>query len=287
MTEIKFEQYNFGTRTYGLIANQDFRLKITQRDLDSVDFRLWGTTKLSEFSKSQFEKFKNLNVKNFVSFAKKVINRFGTDGKILIQPATSSQDPVLGYQHLISARRLRNKQYLPFEKTVFEIDLSKPEEAQYILEHIAYLIGTLDTAFIFREWTDIDNDYNSIVDRKDKLIQYFNDHKNMICAVDFEGFLKIEDIYSGRYSMGAPRNEQIFINDYSTDSEGITFYNALNSFKSWAEIWIAKMSLGIQAPEAFMTYYWNYIKNGISESGDGRPETMRRILGLGIGGERS
>ncbi len=245
-------------------------------------------TNFKEFSKSQFINFKNHNVKNFVDFAKKVINKFGTDGKILIQPATSTNDPILGYQHLISSRRLASFLYLPLEKTVFEVDLSKPKEAQYILEHIAYIMSTFDTAFILREWTDFDTNYNTIPNRRERMIAYFNDHKKMILGVNFDGFLKIEDIHSGEHISQVSRNEKILIDSYSTDSEGNTFYDVLNTFDNWNdEIWIYKMSFGSSPNEAWHAYYWSNIRNAITGEGRiGRPEIMRDILSLLRGGVR-
>ena len=254
---------------------ESFRLSATIRDLESINFRSWGTSTSSIYTKGilsyNYNKLRNQNVANFVQKAKSIIEKFGTDGKVIIQPATSSNDPTLGYQHLRTAK-LKNTKYLPYETPVFVIDLNNKEESTYILEHIAHVIATKDTAFIFKEWVDIDKDYAKFENRLDKMREYFNDYKEMITAVDFTGFLRIEDIYSG-YSA----NEQIIINGYLTDSQGRTFFDreVFKEFDNWDEkIWTIKW--GLNPYGTFLTFYFNEIKNGLTP----RADFMRRILGL-------
>jgi len=254
------------SKTEYLGLQDKFRLSVTTRDLEHVNFISWGDSVSSIQGKGllpdSYNKFKTSNVNNFVELSTNIIKRFGKDGKVLIQPATSTNDPRLGYQHLLSKTKLKDKPYLPYEKTVFEVDLGNPQESRYTLKHIAHLMGTYDTVFIFKEWVDINKEYSSIEDSKQKMKAYFEDHKEIITAVDFDGFLKIEEIFSG-YSM----SEQIIMNGYITDSEGNTFFDLnlreiCSGFNEWGDVWTTIMSLN--NPGSFLNYYFNEIRAGIT-----------------------
>ena len=106
---------------------------------------------------------------------------------------------------------------------------------------------------------------------------YFNDHQKMITCIDFNGYLKLEEIFSGPSATG----EQVQLTGYSTDSEGKTFFDEGNfkDFDKWDNIWIHKIGL---TTTFFNLLYFNAIKNGLDNQGD----IMRRILGLDLGGSR-
>jgi len=256
-----------------------FRLAVSRINLEGTKFTSWGGSSANIYRNKglltqNYNRFKNSNVKNFIKLATKITNRFGTDGKVLIQPATSTNDKNLGYQHLTTSGRLRYKKYLPQKNTVFEVDLGKPQDAYYVLEHIAHLMATYDMAFIFKEWSDIDANYGSIEERVKRMKAYFNDHKEIITIIDFDGFLKIEDLFSG-YSV----NEQIIMDGYITDSEGNTFFDLdlrdiCNGFNNWDDVWTTLM--GLNNPGTFSTLYFNEIITGSTL----RAIKMRKLLGI-------
>ncbi len=250
-----------GTFPHLGLAN-DFRLSVNQHQLDGINFIPLGSKKGGKVRAGLYNRFENDNVKNFAQLAKDIISKFGTvNKKVLIQPVSSTNDPTLGYQHYLQKVALSDKKYLPSEKTVFEVDLDRPQEAQYILEHIAHIMGTKDTVFVFREWVDIDTVYRDIPDSpygNPKMEAYFRDHKKMICAVDFDGFLRLEDIYSG-----LSRRQQVLLDGYSTNSAGKEFFDSevFSQLTKWDDVWIHKMGFTIFA---FNDFYFNEIKNGYS-----------------------
>ncbi len=199
---------------------------------------------------------------------------------MLIQPFTSSQNSDLGYQHLTDYYSFKGKnRYLPFKKTVFEVDLSKPKEAEYVLEHIANLMSTFETIFVFRPWTDLDNDprYKDFSNREERMKQYFQDNSEGIVALDWEGPIKFENIHStGATGLGAL--------SYVLNSQGHDFFNSLvqNDLKKWEDVWIHKM--GLSERGNFDVYYFDEIKN----SNTARAKFLRKfVLNLELGGDRS
>ncbi|HDZ19554.1 hypothetical protein LCGC14_1169090 [marine sediment metagenome] len=286
-TTIKYKEYNNGKKRWEFLGQTSFNLKITKSFLDSIGFSPWGkTTSLSTLIGDYYPKFKNDNVNNFKEKAKKIISRFGTDNKkVLIQPIWSTNDPNLGYQTPTTSTSLKNKIFLPNDNSVFEVDLDNPKEADYILEHISHLIGTYGAIFAFREYVDINSDsrYKDIPDRIERMKKYFEENRKVITLVDFEGYQKVESIFSGSSNW-----EQVLIDGYSTDSSGKTFFDddVFKNFAEWDEVWVHKMSLSPNPGGSFWTNYFDYIKNGVTGRIDGRPEVMRRILGLNLGGER-
>ncbi|KKN10757.1 hypothetical protein LCGC14_1033410, partial [marine sediment metagenome] len=266
LRDIPFDTYNF-------------KLKLTQSNLDNVNFQSWGKSGLSlGYISQSYQKFKDDNVKNFVTLAKKIISEFGTNGKkVLIQPISSTNDANLGYQHLMTSEHIHdNRKYLPKEPTVFEVDLDNPEEARYVLEHIANIMGTYNIAFTFREWVDIKNDprYKDIPKRIDRMKQYFVDNTEVITTINFDGYLQNEFIHSG-----VSPSEQVQLTGYSTDLEGKTFFDRINDFKKWDEVWLNKF--GFYAT-TFSKYYFNEIRYGDSR----RAEYIRFVLSLLVGGKR-
>lgn len=267
LLDLEFKYVKTGSSIIRNLGSQDkFRLSVSMPTLEETNFISWQQRDEYVYKKGliqyNYNNFKSSNRNNFVKLAIKIIERFGTDGKILIQPATSTNDPNLGYQHLVTSKRLKALPYLPYEeKTVFEVDLGRIKEARYVLEHIAHLMDTFNMAFIFKEWVDIDKEYNYYDNRIETMKAYFNDHKEIITAVDFDGFLRIEDIFSG-YS----RNEQIIMDGYITDSEGNTFFDLTlreicKDFKTWDDVWTIIMGLNAHT---FGIYYFNEIRANIS-----------------------
>ena len=207
------------------VGGQDFTLRVTQSRLDMVDSITYNT-KYEAQSDSiigyTYQKLKNRNFKNFVDYSEKIISRFGTDGsKVLIQPLTSTHDSALGYQHYKDSENFRAKnRHLPYEKTVFEVHLNRPIEAKYILEHIANIMSAYDTIFVFRPWTDLDEDprYRDIPDRAQRMSEYLQDNREGIVALDFEGPIPFKHIFSEGY-------ECVLLDSYTVDNQGNTFYD--------------------------------------------------------------
>ena len=271
------------------IGGQNFELRLTQSQLDQINYITWGAKYTSESGsivKYIYQKL-NTNFNNFIVYAMDIISKFGTKAlgsntgsKVLIQPVSSTHDSSQGYQHYITAENFRNKlKYLPFEKTVFEIDLAKPIETTYILNHIANIMATYETIFVFRPWTDINNDirYKDITNREERMRKYFADNKEAIVGIDFEGPIPFEDIFS----QGGI--EKLSIDSYIADDQGHTFFDreVQRDIKDWNEVWKYKMGLSMRG--GFNYYYFKEIMNGNSH----RAEELRRILGIGLKGARS
>ena len=92
------------------------------------------------------------------------------------------------------------------------------------------------------------------------MLAYFKDNPGIITAVDFTGFKRIDQIYSGSDKFG-----QILMEGYITDAESRSFFDpeVFKDFNKWdTEIWIVKMGLAIDG--AFLKYYFNEIKKGSS-----------------------
>ncbi len=264
LTDIPFNVLKAGATT-------TFSLSLTQPFLENIDYLSWPKDAIAKLIEDSYQRFKDENIENFFDQTRKIISEFGTDGKkVLIQPIFSTNDPDLGYQHLISAENLAKKRWLPREKTVFEVDLTKPEEAHYVLEHIAHLMATFNIAFVFREWIDLDTDprYKDIYLRTEKMKKYFEDNQEVITAVDFEGYLRIDEIYSGSSS-----GEQVLLNGYTTNSEGKTFFDAevFKTYDEWDKVWKHKMGF---FSISFGKFNFNALMSGTSDQAN----TLREIL---------
>lgn len=132
-------------------------------------------------------------------------------------------------------------------------------------------------AFVFRPWTDLNTDprYKDIVNREDKMKAYFADNKEAIVALDWEGPIPFEYIFS-------EGPEKISIDSYVTDDQGHTFFSTevQRDIKDWRDVWIYKMSLSSRG--SFNTYYFNEIMKEDTH----RAKIMRIVLGMKLGGKR-
>ena len=129
-----------------------------------------------------------------------------------------------------------------------------------------------DTMFVLRPWIDLDNhpDYKDITDRVEKMDKYFSQNKEGIVALDFEGLVPFENIFSG----GA-NHERVIINNYVTNDQGKTFFDreVQNGFKEWDAVWVYKM--GLSKP-SFDLYYFTEIQRQDTY----RARILRPILNL-------
>ncbi|KKM96976.1 hypothetical protein LCGC14_1172730, partial [marine sediment metagenome] len=197
----------------GTSAIPTITLKLLKTDFRGSDFMTWGFVDQSTDKWEGMIDYKNKlideNVRNVVELLTALISEHGS-GKVIILPIMNTKDERLGYRHYYgwSARQTT---FLP-QGSYFEIDLSETSRALAQLIHIGYIMQAYDTAFVIKEWVDVEEKYGGVKN-------YLEQDKKMIAALDYRGFLKKDEIYVGdsSYFGSKPSRAPIEIEDYSTN----------------------------------------------------------------------
>lgn len=227
------------------------------------DFMTWSTidafnTKKWKGISDYKNKLIDTNVQNMVKLLTTLIAEHG-GGKVIILPMINTNDERLGYRHYYGNMAEQNL-WLPNGKSYFEIDLSDSERALSQLIHISYSVQAYDAAFVVKEWVDIEQDYGNVK-------KYLQQNKKMVCAFDYRGFLKKDEIYVGDPTFfGDPTQRPrapIIIEDYSTN-----FYDDQIMFGSYVNRWknsfVNHVGMTVGGRSDFNKYI-NKIKTGTSE----------------------
>ncbi|HDZ16651.1 MAG TPA: hypothetical protein ENH75_00070 [archaeon] len=199
------------------------------------------------------------NVQNMIKLLTNLIAEHGS-GKVIILPMINTKDERLGYRHYYGYQT-DGTAWLPNGKSYFEIDLSDPARALSQLIHISYSVQAYDAVFVVKEWVDIEQKYGNVK-------KYLQQNKKMICAFDYRGFLKKDEIYVGDpFFFGDPTarpKAPIIIVDYST-----AFYDDRINFDSYVNQWdssfINNVGMTAGGSNSDFVRYMNRIRAGTSE----------------------
>ena len=195
-------------------------------------------------------------VTNGVKLLAKLIVEHGS-GKVIILPMINTEHSNLGYRHYYGAQS-RHVKWLPHGKSYFEIDLNDAPKALSQLIHITRSMLTYDAAFVVKEWVDIDASYGN-------LRNYLDQNREMICAFDYRGFLKRDEIYVGDpASFGTPWRARapIEIDNYSTNFYENTEFN--NYVDEWGTTFAYRIGMTDGSKNSDFTRYLAMIKTGTS-----------------------
>ncbi len=247
-------------------------LKFPKSLFVDTDFQAWGyvDTKTIKWDGMVNHKDKLLDseVVSGVKLLTKLIAEHGS-GKVIILPMINTEDPKLGYRHYYGAQSKRIK-WLPADKSYFEIDLSDASNALSQLIHISRSMLTYDAAFVVKEWVDVDATYGS-------LRNYLDQNKDMICAFDYRGYLKRDEIYVGdpeffgnTWKPKAP----ILIEGYSTNFYDNAEFNKYAD--EWEKSFVYRIGMTDGSTGSDFTRYLAMIETGTSTFSI----TMKQLLGL-------
>lgn len=238
-------------------------LKFQKNLLADTDFMTWGkyldeTTNKWKGMTDYKNKLIDTNVQNMVKLLTNLIAEHGS-GKVIILPAINTNNEKLGYRHYYG-EQAKHTTWLPLN-SYFEIDLSDSATALSQLIHISYSVQAYDAAFVVKEWVDIKETYGDVKN-------YLEQNKVMICAFDYRGFLKKDEIYVGDPTFfGHPTvkpRAPILIEDYSTD-----FYDNRIIFDSYVNRWdntfFTHAGMTVSGNDSDFIEYMNKIRTGTSE----------------------
>ncbi|KKN17113.1 hypothetical protein LCGC14_0969140 [marine sediment metagenome] len=234
-------------------------LKFQKELFVDSNFMTWGYLDETTIKWDGMTDYKNklidTNVQNMVKLLTNLIAEHGS-GKVIILPAINSEDERLGYRHYYGYQA-KHTTWLPFN-SYFEIDLSDSATALPQLMHISYSMQAHDAAFIVKEWVDIKQNYGSVK-------KYLQQNKEMICAFDYRGFLKKDEIYVGDPTYDASQTwAPVIIEGYSTD-----FYDNRIEFNSYVNQWdssfINNVGMTTGGRNSDFVRYMNKIRTGTSK----------------------
>ncbi len=256
----------------GIIDIPRIVLKFPKSWFADSDFQTWGYVDTKSIKWDGMVDHKNrlleTEVANGVKLLTKLIAEHGS-GKVIILPMINTDHSNLGYRHYYGAQS-RHVKWLPYGKSYFEIDLNDAPKALSQLIHITRSMLTYDAAFVVKEWVDIDASYGN-------LRNYLDQNREMICAFDYRGFLKRDELYVGDpASFGTPWRARapIEIDDYSTNFYENTEFN--NYANEWVSTFIYRIGMTDASKNSDFTRYLASIITGTS----GFSIIMREILGL-------
>ncbi|KKN29522.1 hypothetical protein LCGC14_0843170, partial [marine sediment metagenome] len=246
----------------GISSMPSITLDFAKKLFRNSDFMTWGYIDQHNNKWNGMIDYKNklidTNVQNMVKLLTRLIAEHGS-GKVIILPMKNTNDERLGYRHYYSHQTQTTK-WLPLINSYFEVDLSNSASALSQLIHIGYSLQAHDTAYIVKEWVDIEQTYGDIE-------EYLQQNKEMICAFDYRGFLKKDEIYVGDPTFfGDPilPRAPIIIEDYST-----AFYDDQTMFTSYLNQWknsfINNAGMTVVGPQSDFVRYINKIMTGTSE----------------------
>jgi len=244
----------------GVSDMSQITLQFSKNQFIDSDFMTWGYIDESTIKWNGMTNYKNSlidgNVHNMVKLLTSLISEHGS-GKVIILPAMNTDDALLGYRHYWGASA-NNVAWLP-KNSYFEIDLSDAPRALAQLTYISYSMQAYDAAFVVKEWVDIDAIYGNIRN-------YLEQNKEMICAFDYRGFLKKDEIYVGDPAyVGHPTTRTpIIIEDYSTN-----FYDDQTVFESYVNRWdhsfITYAGMSVKTKYSDFVTYLDKIRTGTTE----------------------
>jgi len=248
----------------GISTQKSITLKFPKSDFVDSDFMSWGfiDTRGSKWvGMTDYKKgFIDENVRNTIEILTKLISEHGS-GKVIILPAVSTDVVSSGYRVYYGGEATKAN-WIP-KNSRFEIDLSDTQNALAQLIHIGYSMQAYDAAFIVKEWAEIDIDYLHVKD-------YLIENTEMICAFDYRGFLKKDEIYVG--SAEVPSKARFEITDYSTnfyDDQTIIPGTSQTMFESYVNRWkdsiVTHAGMTIIGDKSDFVDYMNKIKTGTSE----------------------
>ena len=244
-------------------GNGNFKLKLFRSDLEQIDFRCWG---YSHEITDEFQNMRNTylssNILNMLQLLEEIIKDQGNK-KVRIFPMVDSKKANLGYQYAYTSSsleqvRLNNIEWLPKNPSYFDIDLNGDinsdgyKRSKYNLVHILHLLITHNTMFVIKKEGGTQSD------------------GEMICAFDFNGFLKREEIFS------EGRNHVLHINKYSSNFYEKGVFDRYVS--KWNNAWKYHMAFTTGAKNSDFWYYMEIIKNKVGEFG----EYMNDILNIDV-----
>ena len=244
----------------GISSTPSITLEFSKKLLKDSDFMTWGYIAESTAKWDGMLDYKNKlidgNVHNMVKLLTSLIAEHSS-GKVIILPAVSTNDGLLGYRHYWGLKA-KNIVWLP-ENSYFEIDLSDAPRALAQLTYISYSMQAYDAAFVVKEWVDIGENYGDVGN-------YLEQNKEMICAFDYRGFLRKDEIYVGdpEYVGSISTNTPIIIEDYTTN-----FYDDQIMFGSYVNQWdnsfITHAGMSITTSHSDFVKYMDKIRTGTSE----------------------
>ncbi len=239
----------FSTPNPGRPIN-NYHIKVFLDNFMGSDVISWGSIdrSLKDLARLKLNKVYKENVPNIVRHLVSVIDNI--DGKkVKIFPLYSSTYD--GYKGMVSGR-----EFLP-SQGVFEIDLSNPrsnkyKEGIYILTHIAMTMHSYPITYIMKESTGTYDD------------------KKIICAFDFQGYIRMENLFSrhSRSSTGrifyVDQISNVFI-DPNNPGSYINFYDKLDYYQDlWDKSWKYHIGLTTGRDSEFLSYM-NTIKAGFRD----------------------
>ena len=236
-------------------------LKFQKKLFADADFMTWGYIDQSTKKWAGTIDYKNIlidtNVQNMVKLLTNLISEHGS-GKVIILPAINTDNEKLGYRHYYGSEA-KHTTWVPIN-SYFEIDLSDSAAALSQLMHISYSVQAYDAAFVVKEWVDIKETYGNVKN-------YLQQNKKMICAFDYRGFLKKDEIYVGDptfFGTTVKPRAPILIEDYSTD-----FYDNRIIFDSYVNRWdnsfVTHAGMTVGGSDSDFVGYMHRIMTGTSD----------------------
>ncbi len=233
-------------------GNGNFKLKLFRNELEQVGFRCWGHVhEITDNFQNMRNAYLSSNILNMLKLLEEIIRGKGNK-KVRVFPMVDSKKIDFGYQYAYTSSsseqiRLNKIEWLPKNPSYFDIDLSGDinsdgyKRSKYKLIHILHLLITHNTLFVMKKEGGTQSD------------------GEMICAFDFNGFLRSNEIFS------EGRNHVLHIDKYSSD-----FYERevfARYVRKWDNAWKYHIAFTTGAEFSDFWYYMEIIRNGLGDFG--------------------